>query len=64
MQWTHPWNNMIPEIGQLLMITALAAALLQFLIGLKLFTVDQSLRMILIKRFTLIQCLSIFLAIC
>ena len=64
MQWTHPWNNMIPEIGQLLMITALAAALLQFLIGLKLFTLDQSLRMILIKRFTLIQCLSIFLAIC
>ena len=64
MQWTHPWNNMIPEIGQLLMITALAAALLQFLIGLKLFTLDQPLRMILIKRFTLIQCLSIFLAIC
>ena len=52
MQWTHPWNNMIPEIGQLLMITALAAALLQFLIGLKLFTLDQPLRMILIKRFT------------
>ncbi len=64
MQWTHPRNNMVPEIGQLLMITALAAALLQFLIGLKLFTLDQSLRMILIKRFTLIQCLSIFLAIC
>ena len=64
MQWRHPWNNMIPEIGQLLMITALAAALLQFLIGLKLFTLDQSLRMILIKRFPLIQCLSIFLAIC
>ena len=48
MQWTHPWNNMIPEFGQLLMITALAAALLQFLIGLKLFTLDQPLRMILI----------------
>ena len=53
---------MAPEFGQLFLISALAASLMQFFLGLNIISLDQTNREILITRFTSIHCLTVFLA--
>ena len=53
---------MAPEVGQLFLISALAASLMQFFLGLNIISLDQANREILITRFTSIHCLTVFLA--
>ncbi|HIK77672.1 MAG TPA: heme lyase CcmF/NrfE family subunit [Gammaproteobacteria bacterium] len=53
---------MAAEFGQLFLISALAASLMQFFLGLNIISLDQTNREILITRFTSIHCLTVFLA--
>ena len=53
---------MAPEFGQLFLISALAASLMQFFLGLNIISLNQANREILITRFTSIHSLAVFLA--
>ena len=49
---------MAPEFGQLFLISALAASLMQFLLGLNIIPLNQANRELLITRFTSIHSLA------
>ena len=53
---------MAPEFGQLFLISALAASLMQFFLGLNIISLNQANREVLITRFTSIHSLAVFLA--
>ena len=53
---------MAPEFGQLFLISALAASLMQFFLGLNIISLNQANREVLITRFTSIHSLTVFLA--